>query len=71
MLDRSPRRSVPNFRDRVGGGSVNMGVLKFEIRKTDDGGVKRKLSRYRQGSTKTCYDGSDADRAMDWIDIGS
>ena len=26
MLDRSPRRSVSNFRDRVGGGSVNMGV---------------------------------------------
>ena len=29
MLDRSPRRSVSNFRDRVGGGSVNMGVLSF------------------------------------------
>jgi hypothetical protein len=27
MLDRSPRRSVANFRDRVGGGSVNMGVI--------------------------------------------
>ena len=27
MLDRSPRRSVSNFRDRVGGGSVNMVVL--------------------------------------------
>jgi len=55
----------------LGGNRVILVVLKFEIRKTDDGGVKRKLSRYRQGSTKTCYDGSDADRAMDWIDIGS
>ncbi len=27
MLDRSPRRSVLNFRDRVGGGSVNMVVI--------------------------------------------
>jgi hypothetical protein len=27
MLDRSPRRSVSNFRDRIGGGSVNIGVL--------------------------------------------
>jgi len=26
MLDRSPRRSVSNFRDCVGGGSVNMVV---------------------------------------------
>ena len=26
MLDRSPRRSVSNFGDRVGGGSVNMVV---------------------------------------------
>ena len=28
MLDRSPRRSVSNFRDRVCGGSVNMFVLR-------------------------------------------
>ena len=26
LLDRSPRPSVSNFRDRVGGGSVNIGV---------------------------------------------
>jgi len=27
MLDRSPRRSVSNFRDRFGGGSVNIAVI--------------------------------------------
>jgi len=31
MLDRSPRRSVSNFRDRVCGGSVNMFVLQLRI----------------------------------------
>ena len=30
MLDRSPRRSVSNFRDRVGGGSVNIVVIPLE-----------------------------------------
>ena len=30
MLDRSPRRSVSNFRDRVSGGSVNMVVRRSE-----------------------------------------
>ena len=28
MLDRSPRRSVSNFRDRIGGGSVNIVVVR-------------------------------------------
>ncbi len=32
MLDRSPRRSVSNFRIRVGGGSVNMVVIELESR---------------------------------------
>jgi len=32
MLDRSPRRSFLNCRDRVGGGSVNIGVLPQGLR---------------------------------------
>ncbi len=35
MLDRSPRRSVSNFRDRVGGGSVNIVVSGSMIDTTD------------------------------------
>ncbi len=31
MLDRSPRWSVSNFRDRVGGGSVNIAVMSQKI----------------------------------------
>lgn len=30
MLDRRPRRSVSNFRDRVGGGSVNIAVIRLK-----------------------------------------
>ena len=53
MLDRSPRRSVSNFRDRVGGGSVNMVVrpvhsvlIRQRMMQTQNGSTHSKRSKF-------------------------
>jgi len=56
MLDRSPRRSVSNFKDFVGGGSVNIAVPL----------VSAKISGDKKTNTSATCNGSIATQAVDW-----